>query len=169
MRPSSNTKTNESKLQYTTTPPPSKKTSKSRGEHSTEDKRKDVTQSKSTEAEAEQKFNAEIDVLAARVKAIHDKIRDRAERKDVKLGLLGLEKRLKCAVRTRPPLKKEIFASEGTLASEAELNVPKQRDFMRQWALKKKAEREGREGGITGFTAGGTEPCKEISSCCGIA
>ncbi|KAI0447249.1 hypothetical protein F4803DRAFT_500323 [Xylaria telfairii] len=93
------------------------------------------------------KFDAEIDALAARVKAIHDKIRDKASRKNVKLALLGLEKRLKYAVRTRPPPKREIFAFEGpdARADAAAAKVPKQRDFMRQWALKKKAEREDKE------------------------
>ncbi|KAI1744591.1 hypothetical protein F4680DRAFT_230072 [Xylaria scruposa] len=98
-------------------------------------------------AAAEQKFNAEVDVLAARVKVIHDKIRDKASRKNVKLSLLGLEKRLKYAVRTRPPPRREIFALEGpsTRTESDALNVPKQRDFMRQWAQKKKAEKQDRE------------------------
>ncbi|KAI0862827.1 hypothetical protein F4860DRAFT_512426 [Xylaria cubensis] len=97
-------------------------------------------------AAAEQKFNAEVDVLAIYVKVIHDKIRDKASRKNVKLSLLGLEKRLKYAVRTRPPPRREIFALEGSSARTTEsnnaLNVPKQRDFMRQWAQKKKAEKQ---------------------------
>lgn len=93
--------------------------------------------------EEEQRFNAEIDILAARVNVIHDKIRDKASRKNVKLSLLGLEKRLRYAVRTRPPPKKDIFAFEGTAAQQqADLNIPKQRDFMRQWAQKKKAEKQ---------------------------
>jgi hypothetical protein len=96
-----------------------------------------------TEAEAEQKFNADIDVLAARIKALNDKIRDKDTRKNVKLSLLGLEKRLRYAVRTRPPPRKDIFASDGTTsgARVPAMNVPKQRDFMRQWALKKKADK----------------------------
>lgn len=96
-------------------------------------------------AAAERQFNADIDILAARVKTIHDKIRDKASRKNVKLSLLGLEKRLKYAVRTRPPPRKEIFASEGAPVRDPDANAPKQRDFMRQWALKRKAEREDRE------------------------
>ncbi|KAI1351300.1 hypothetical protein F5Y01DRAFT_128305 [Xylaria sp. FL0043] len=113
-----------------------------------------------TAAAAEQKFNAEIDILAARVKVIHDKIRDKASRKNVKLSLLGLEKRLKYAVRTRPPPKRDIFALEDTPVREGEDNVPKQRDFMRQWAQKKKtaAERENQENGVletAGLTGGG--------------
>ncbi|KAI8950438.1 hypothetical protein F4801DRAFT_549066 [Xylaria longipes] len=112
------------------------------------------------DAAAEQKFNADIDVLAARVKVIHDKIRDKASRKNVKLSLLGLEKRLKYAVRTRPPPKREIFAFEGPSArTEANaVDAPKQRDFMRQWALKKKAEKQEREDGVletTEFADGG--------------
>ncbi|KAJ2986644.1 hypothetical protein NUW58_g4926 [Xylaria curta] len=99
----------------------------------------------SDDAAGEQKFNAEIDILAARVKAIHDKIRDKASRKNVKLSLLGLEKRLKYAVRTRPPPKRDIFASEGAMAREPDANLPKQRDFMRHWAQKKKEERQNRE------------------------
>ncbi|KAI1125598.1 hypothetical protein F5Y10DRAFT_226302 [Nemania abortiva] len=98
-------------------------------------------------AAAEQKFNAEIDILAARVKTIHDRIRDKASRKNVKLSLLGLEKRLKYAVRTRPPPKREIFAFEGNnTAGEPDVNVPKQRDFMRQWRMKKAEERDKEDG-----------------------
>ncbi|KAI1755761.1 hypothetical protein F4782DRAFT_538228 [Xylaria castorea] len=111
-------------------------------------------------AAAEQKFNAEVDILAARVKAIHDRIRDKASRKNVKLSLLGLEKRLRYAVRTRPPPRCEIFAFEGPSArTGSDVNVPKQRDFMRQWAQKKKAERQEREDGVSDptpeFTDGG--------------
>ncbi|TGJ82815.1 hypothetical protein E0Z10_g5929 [Xylaria hypoxylon] len=100
------------------------------------------------EAAAEQKFNEEIDILAARVNVIHDRIRDKASRKNVKLSLLGLEKRLKYAVRTRPPPKKDIFALEEAMTREVDDNVPKQRDFMRQWAQKKKAERQNKENGV---------------------
>ncbi|KAI0458430.1 hypothetical protein F5B21DRAFT_430780 [Xylaria acuta] len=114
-------------------------------------------------AAEERKFNADVDVLAARVKVIHDKIRDKASRKNVKLSLLGLEKRLRYAVRTRPPPKREIFAFEGGPSSaraEADaVHVPKQREFMRQWALKKKkAEKQDKEAGVveaTEFTDGG--------------
>ncbi|KAI0434866.1 hypothetical protein F5Y09DRAFT_190661 [Xylaria sp. FL1042] len=115
------------------------------------------TKASEEDAAAEQKFNAEIDILAARVKVIHDKIRDKASRKNVKLSLLGLEKRLKYAVRTRPPPKREIFALEETQAREGEDNMPKQRDFMRQWAQKKKAEKERQENGVreaAGLTPG---------------
>ncbi|KAI3327036.1 hypothetical protein HD806DRAFT_381044 [Xylariaceae sp. AK1471] len=102
-----------------------------------------------TKAEAEQKFDSEIDVLSSRIKALNDKIRDKDTTKNVKLSLLGLEKRLKYAVRTRPPPKKEIFASDGTTlgARAPAVNVPKQREFMRQWALKKKAEKENKQEG----------------------
>ncbi|KAI0097972.1 hypothetical protein GGR51DRAFT_451463 [Nemania sp. FL0031] len=96
-------------------------------------------------AAAEQKFNAEVDILAARVKAIHDRIRDKASRKNVKLSLLGLEKRLKYAVRSRPPPKREIFAFEGATGGESDINVPKQRDFMRQWRMKKAEKQEDKE------------------------
>ncbi|KAI1819695.1 hypothetical protein F4861DRAFT_122019 [Xylaria intraflava] len=94
-------------------------------------------------AAAEQKFNTEIDTLANRVKVIHDKIRDKSSRKNLKLCLLGLEKRLRYAVRTQPP-RKDIFTTE-IMGREPDVNVPKQRDFMRQWALKKKAAKEARE------------------------
>ncbi|KAI0545076.1 hypothetical protein F4679DRAFT_562620 [Xylaria curta] len=112
------------------------------------------------DAAAERKFNAEVDVLAARVKVIHDKIRDKASRKNVKLSLLGLEKRLKYAVRTQPPPKREIFALEGpsTRTESNAINVPKQRDFMRQWAQKKKAEKQDKEESVVDipeFTKGG--------------
>ncbi|RWA14136.1 hypothetical protein EKO27_g987 [Xylaria grammica] len=105
-------------------------------------------QNEEEEAAAEQKFNTEVDILVARVKVIHDKIRDKASRKNVKLGLLGLEKRLKYAVRTRPPPKREIFALEGTSARDSDDGAPRQRDFMRQWAQKKKAEKQIKEDGV---------------------
>lgn len=96
------------------------------------------TSLKQMPADAEQQFNAEIDILAARIKIIHDRIRDKASRKNVKLSLLGLEKRLKYAVRTRPPPKRDIFALEETPTAGDAINVPKQRDFMRQWTQRKK-------------------------------
>ncbi|KAI1181114.1 hypothetical protein F4777DRAFT_525928 [Nemania sp. FL0916] len=101
----------------------------------------------SSEADADRQFDAQIDVLATRVKVIHDKIRDKASRKNVKLSLLGLEKRLLHAVRTRPPPRREIFAfnDENGPSAAAEANVPKQRDFMRQWAQKKRAEKQQEE------------------------
>ncbi|KAI1434799.1 hypothetical protein GGR50DRAFT_376558 [Xylaria sp. CBS 124048] len=101
----------------------------------------DVDKEAQTQAAADQKFNAEIDILAGRIKIIHDKIRDKSTRKNLKLSLLGLEKRLRYAVRTRPPTK-DIFATEILGRDPDAANVPKQRDFMRQWALKKKAARE---------------------------
>ncbi|KAI2639389.1 hypothetical protein GGS21DRAFT_428097 [Xylaria nigripes] len=95
------------------------------------------------EAAAAQKFNADVDALAGRIKVIHDKIRDKSSRKNLKLCLLGLEKRLRYAVRTQPP-RKDIFMAE-ILSQDPDVTLPKQRDFMRQWALKKKAAREARE------------------------
>ncbi|KAI1427419.1 hypothetical protein F5Y12DRAFT_737713 [Xylaria sp. FL1777] len=111
---------------------------------------RDATTAAAAAAEVDQQFNAEIDILAARVKIIHDRIRDKASRKNVKLGLLGLEKRLKYAVRTQPPPRREIFALDETPVAESDENLPKQRDFMRQWAQKKnkKAESESREDGV---------------------
>ncbi|KAI0913802.1 hypothetical protein F4823DRAFT_621992 [Ustulina deusta] len=114
------------------------------------------------ETAAEQKFNAEIDILATRVKTIHDRIRDKASRKNVKLNLLGLEKRLKYAVRTRPPPKREIFALDETPARESDENVPKQRDFMRQWAQKRKAERENKEDGVLETSSGQRGAAKNL-------
>ncbi|KAI1292396.1 hypothetical protein F5Y03DRAFT_22497 [Xylaria venustula] len=98
---------------------------------------------------AEQNFNAEIDILATRVKVTHDKIRDKASRKNVKLSLLGLEKRLMYAVRTQPPRRRDIFALDSNSNSNSnpfqtqqpDDNAPKQRDFMRQWAQKKKEDK----------------------------
>lgn len=97
------------------------------------------------EAEAEQNFNADIDALANHIKRIQDSIRDKDSRKNVKLGLLGLEKRLRYAVRTRPAPKTHIFSSEVAAGRDVDTNIPKQRDFMRHWALKKKADKEKRE------------------------
>ncbi|KAI0397704.1 hypothetical protein F5Y17DRAFT_321386 [Xylariaceae sp. FL0594] len=97
------------------------------------------------DAETERKFNADVDALADRIKRINDLIRDKDSRKNVKLGLLGLEKRLRYAVRTKPPPKMDIFSVEAARGRGAgggrggdDKNIPKQRDFMRQWAAIKK-------------------------------
>ncbi|KAI0203315.1 hypothetical protein F4808DRAFT_40686 [Astrocystis sublimbata] len=112
------------------------------------------TAAASSPVDDEQQFNANVDELAARVKLIHDKIRDKASRKNVKLSLLGLEKRLRYAVRTRPLPRREIFAFDDSVTARkgkgmAEEAGPKQRDFMRQWALNRKKkevdERMGKE------------------------
>lgn len=91
----------------------------------------------------EQRFNADVDILTARVKALNGKIRDKSLTKNVKLSLMGLEKRLQNAVRTQPPPRTDIFSSHmDTRSNKLDANVPKQREFMRQWALKKKANKD---------------------------
>ncbi|KAI1811077.1 hypothetical protein GGS20DRAFT_588901 [Poronia punctata] len=97
------------------------------------------------EEEAERIFNTHIDTLAKQIKAINDMIRDKDTRKNVKLALLGLEKRLRQAVRTRPEARKDIFSSQLTKNQAADREIPRQRDFMKQWALKKKEKQREKE------------------------
>ncbi|KAI0119736.1 hypothetical protein F4814DRAFT_252505 [Daldinia grandis] len=88
--------------------------------------------------DAARKFDADIDVLTFRLKVIHDKIHDSTllSRKVTKASIDLVAKRLTYAVRTRPPPKTSIFDSE----PREDVNIPKQRAFMKNWA-QKKAER----------------------------
>ncbi|KAI2464428.1 hypothetical protein F4781DRAFT_73207 [Annulohypoxylon bovei var. microspora] len=88
--------------------------------------------------DASRKFDADIDNLTFRLKIIHDKIHDSTllSRKVAKASIDLVAKRLTYAVRTRPPPKTSIFDSE----PREDANLPKQRDFMKNWA-QKKAER----------------------------
>ncbi|KAI0013777.1 hypothetical protein F4779DRAFT_561300 [Xylariaceae sp. FL0662B] len=88
---------------------------------------------------ADRRFDARIDGLTFRLKMVHDKIHDNTllSRKLTKASIDAVGKRLTYAVRTRPPPKTSIFEPE----PEDEMNVPKQRAFMKNWAQRKKADR----------------------------
>ncbi|KAI0143771.1 hypothetical protein GGR57DRAFT_338816 [Xylariaceae sp. FL1272] len=86
-------------------------------------------------------FNMQIDLIAKRIKVIHDKILNKAENKPLKTLIDVIEKRLKYSVRTAPPPKSEIFAFADDLKSGGEgeygengVQMPKQRNFMKNWA-----------------------------------
>lgn len=87
---------------------------------------------------ADRRFDADIDGLTYRLKMVHDKIHDSTllSRKIAKASIDLVAKRLTYAVRTRPPPKTSIFDSE----PKEDASLPKQRDFMKNWA-QKKAER----------------------------
>ncbi|OTA79333.1 hypothetical protein M434DRAFT_239086 [Hypoxylon sp. CO27-5] len=87
---------------------------------------------------ARRKFDADIDGLTFRLKLIHDKIHDSTllSRKVAKASIDLVAKRLTYTVRTRPPAKTSIFDP----GPKEDVNVPKQRAFMKNWA-QKKAER----------------------------
>ncbi|KAI1779174.1 hypothetical protein F4818DRAFT_241263 [Hypoxylon cercidicola] len=94
---------------------------------------------------ADRKFDADIDVLTYRLKMVHDKIHDSTllSRKITKASIDLVAKRLTYAVRTRPPPKTRIFDSE----PKEDISIPKQRDFMKNWA-QKKAERKLANGNV---------------------
>jgi hypothetical protein len=88
------------------------------------------------EAVATARFDAEVDRLCARLKALHDNINDNSlvSKKEAKATLDGVMKRLANTVRTRPPPKSSIFDEE---KKAVDVNVPKQREFMKRWAAAK--------------------------------
>ncbi|KAI1379863.1 hypothetical protein F4677DRAFT_407840, partial [Hypoxylon crocopeplum] len=94
--------------------------------------------SPNSKEEASRNFDADVDGLTFRLKVIHDKIHDSTllSRKVTKASIDLVSKRLTYAVRTRPPPKTSIYDPE----PKEDANVPKQRAFMKNWALKK-AER----------------------------
>ncbi|KAI0384457.1 hypothetical protein F5Y04DRAFT_269435 [Hypomontagnella monticulosa] len=101
-----------------------------------------LTQEHSGAVNADRKFDADIDDLAFRLKIIHDKIYQGTSltRKTIKLNIDLIAKRLTYMVRTRPPPKTDHYDVKPV--SKDDFNVPKQRDFMKNWT-QKKAERKG--------------------------
>ncbi|KAK6070733.1 hypothetical protein SCUP234_10011 [Seiridium cupressi] len=102
-----------------------------------------ITPSPASEAEARAKYDADIDRLVVQLKVLHDKISDNTlvSKKEAKLALDGMMKRLTNTVRSRPPPKTSIF--DGILTSKEDVNLPKQKDFMKKWTTGK-ASREGK-------------------------
>lgn len=99
-----------------------------------------TTPSPTSEAEARSRYDQDIDVIIKRLKVLHDKISDNTlvSKKEAKLALDGLMKRLTYTVRSRPPPKTSIF--DGILANKEDTHLPRQKDFMKKWAAAKKAE-----------------------------
>lgn len=87
--------------------------------------------------DADRRFDADVDALTFRLKMVHDKIHDSTllSRKVAKASIDLVAKRLTYAVRTRPPPKTSIFDPEPSRREDA--GAPKQRAFMKNWALKK--------------------------------
>lgn len=84
------------------------------------------------ETEARSRYDADIDRVVMKLKVLHDKIADNTliAKKEVKLTLDGMIKRLKNTVRSRPPPKISIFEAE----PEKDKFLPRQKDFMKKWA-----------------------------------
>lgn len=97
-----------------------------------------MTPSPASEAEARIKYDEDIDVLIKKLKVLHDKISDNTlvSKKEAKLALDGMMKRLTYTVRSRPPPKTNIF--DGIFSSKEDTYLPKQRDFMKTWTAGKK-------------------------------
>lgn len=98
--------------------------------------------------EANTRFDTQIDTLTRRIEFLANKIHDNnsPERKEAKTSLDALAKRLAYSVRTKPPPKTSIFdmAVPGgntalmrkmRTAEEERIEGPKQRDFMKNWAM----------------------------------
>ncbi|KAI1259854.1 hypothetical protein F5Y18DRAFT_407950 [Xylariaceae sp. FL1019] len=113
------------------------------------------TQSQHEQSDPDHEFNNQIDLLAKRIKAIREKIQDKPERKPLKALIEAIEQRLIYSVRTMPPPKTEIFAFADDLKFGGEgeygengLQVPKQRNFMQNWAKRSmKDEVDGERAG----------------------
>lgn len=97
------------------------------------------------DAEGDRQFDADVDALTFRLKVLHDKIHDNGllARKEAKTAIDVVSKRLTYAVRTRPPVKVSIFDPQPSDREEADL--PRQRDFMKNWAQRRAANGGGAE------------------------
>jgi hypothetical protein len=85
------------------------------------------------ETEVRLENDANIDRLVAQLKVMHDKISDNTliSKKEVKLALDGMMKRLTNTVRSRPPPKTNIF--ERIFTAKEDVSLPKQKEFMKRW------------------------------------
>jgi hypothetical protein len=86
-------------------------------------------------------FDTFIDMLARKLKVIHDTISDNSlvSRKEVKTDIDTVGKRLAHTVRTRPPPKTSIVDDLiGHTKRDEDLGKPKQREFMKKWAMQRK-------------------------------
>ncbi|KAK7946636.1 uncharacterized protein PG986_010957 [Apiospora aurea] len=88
-------------------------------------------------------FDKFIDILTRKLKIIHDTISDNSlvSRKEVKAAIDTVGKRLAHTVRTRPPPKTSIIDDLiGHTKRDEDAGKPKQREFMKKWALQKKKD-----------------------------
>lgn len=94
-----------------------------------------------TEEEARSRYDADVDRVVMKLKVLHDKIADNTliAKKEVKLTLDGMIKRLKNTVRSRPPPKISIFEAE---PEKEDKFLPRQKDFMKKWAATMKPSAE---------------------------
>ncbi|KAK8024133.1 hypothetical protein PG993_012199 [Apiospora rasikravindrae] len=86
-------------------------------------------------------FDQFIDTLTRKLKIIHDTISDNSlvSRKEVKADIDTVGKRLAHTVRTRPPPKTSIIDDLiGHTKRDEDAGKPRQREFMKKWALQKK-------------------------------
>ncbi|RYP27322.1 hypothetical protein DL767_007746 [Monosporascus sp. MG133] len=90
------------------------------------------------ERERRSRFDAEVDALTFRLRALHDGIHDNGllARKEAKAAIDAVGKRLTYAVRTRPPAKTSIFDPP----ARDDVDLSRQRDFMKNWAQRRRAE-----------------------------
>ncbi|KAK7917132.1 hypothetical protein PG985_010740 [Apiospora marii] len=86
-------------------------------------------------------FDKFVDRLTRKLKIIHDTISDNSlvSRKEVKADIDTVGKRLAHTVRTRPPPKTSIVDDLiGHTKRDEDLGKPKQREFMKKWAMQRK-------------------------------
>jgi hypothetical protein len=82
-------------------------------------------------------YNAEVDELAHRIRFMWSNIHEQGaaymSRMEARVQLKDFERKLQHAVRTRPPLKGDIF---GLNAGEDEVDRPRQQQFMKRFLSK---------------------------------
>lgn len=86
-------------------------------------------------------FDKFVDMLTRKLKVILDTISDNSlvSRKEVKAAIDTVGKRLAHTVRTRPPPKTSIVDDLiGHTKRDEDLGKPKQREFMKKWAMQRK-------------------------------
>ncbi|KAK8005274.1 hypothetical protein PG990_011311 [Apiospora arundinis] len=86
-------------------------------------------------------FDKFVDMLTRKLKIMHDTISDNSivSRKEVKAAIDTVAKRLAHTVRTRPPQKTSIVDDLiGQSKKDEEVGKPRQREFMKKWALQRK-------------------------------
>ena len=90
-----------------------------------------------TSPEAIRQYNAEVDEVAHRIKHMWSNIHEQGaaymSRLEVRVQLKDFERKLQHVVRTRPPVKQDIF---GLHLTEEEIDRPRQQQFMRRFFAK---------------------------------
>ncbi|KAK8099256.1 uncharacterized protein PG998_012497 [Apiospora kogelbergensis] len=104
--------------------------------------------SSNTSGISAEEFDKFIDMLNRKLKFMHDTISDNSlvSRKEAKAAIDTVGKRLAHTVRTRPPPKTNIVDDLiGQTKRDEEAGKPKQREFMKRWALQKKNDVVGND------------------------